>query len=266
MVLGDMPEKTALNAESVATDGGQLERLSFDPEPGLRLTLHRTPLQDPTRLAVLLNCDATAEATFKSDLAATLRSNGWMVVCPELRATGRLAYTSDRIGRAPDHNSAEWSLWIGRPLLGQWVWDIRRTLDVIAERDGKLPKQITVIGIREAGLPAVCAAALDERIRDVVAVDSLASYISDEPYVGQRLGLMAPAILRDVGDVAHIASLVAPRKVTLAGGVLGDGRPLAPSQLKDHFKRTTEVYELIAPDTESLFQIVGHEDVADLLR
>ena len=38
---------------------------------------------------------------------------------------------------------------------------------------------------------------------------------------------MAPGILRDVGDVAHLAALVAPRRVVIAGGVAGDGKPLA---------------------------------------
>ena len=39
----------------------------------------------------------------------------------------------------PDHNAvAEWGLWVGRPLLGQWVWDIIRWLDFLdEERSGK---------------------------------------------------------------------------------------------------------------------------------
>ena len=40
---------------------------------------------------------------------------------------------------------------------------------------------------------------------------------------------MAPGIVRDVGDVADLAALIAPRRVVIAGGVGGDGKPLGPS-------------------------------------
>ena len=58
----------------------------------------------------------------------------------------------------------------------------------------------------------------------VAAIGTLASYVTDKPYVGQNLGVMAPGILRDVGDVAQIAALIAPRRLIIAGGVSGDGR------------------------------------------
>ena len=59
---------------------------------------------------------------------------------------------------------------------------------------------------------ALSAGAVDPRITHVAAVDTLASYVSDVPYQGQRLGVIAPGILREVGDVAHLAALCAPRR------------------------------------------------------
>ena len=47
----------------------------------------------------------------------------------ELRATGSLAPKGNRVRRALDHNSSQWAMWIGRPLITQWVSDIRRALD-----------------------------------------------------------------------------------------------------------------------------------------
>ena len=175
------------------------------------------------------------------------------MVTPELRATGSGADPRDKIGNAPDHNTAEWSMWIGRPLLGQWVWDIRRTLDAIAERDGSLPHDILAIGPGSSGLIALCAAALDERITRVQSVDSLATYVTDEPYRKTRLGLMVPGILRDFGDVADIAALVAPRPVTITGGVSGSGRSLDQTELLKEFQSTRKVFELL--EAQSLFLI-----------
>src|SRR5262249_36143908 len=150
----------------------------------------------------------------------------WSVVTLELRATGKQALPNERVGRAPDHNSAEWGLWVGRPLLGQWTFDVRRFVDFFEQAHRRLPPEVAVIGEGPAGLVALCAAATDTRITKVAAVNTLASYVTEEPYVGQRLGVMAPGMLRDVGDVAHIAALVAPRRVVIAGGVAGNGKPL----------------------------------------
>ena len=265
-VLGGFPEPTPLNRKAEQDAGGHVETLTYDPEPGLTLILKRNVVSKPARLAILLDLEGGADAAFSGNLATQLRAAGWMVAAPELRATGRFAVPRDQVGGAPDHNSAEWSLWIGRPLLGQWTWDVQRTLDVLREQDGALPKEITVIGTRSAGIVALCAGALDERISRVVTINSFTSFVTDEPYVGQRLGLMAPAMLRDVGDVAHLAALIAPRPVIVAGGVTATARPVGPAELRGQFQFTEQVYLLNVPEGESLFTITNPDDVAGLLR
>lgn len=265
-VLGHMPQRTPLNHKAQQDADPKVETITFSPEPGLSLTLKRNVVPKAARIAVLLDLDGGAEAAFSGKLAGQLMAAGWMVVGADLRATGRSAVARDTIGRAPDHNSAEWSLWIGRPLLGQWTWDVKRALDALKEQDGSLPNEITVIGQRSAGLVALCAAALDDRISRVVTVNSLSSYVTDQPYVGQRLGLMAPAIVRDVGDVAHLAALIAPRPVIIAGGVTGSGKPLGPAALREEFRFTDQIFELTIPEPEPRFKIVAPDDLAELLR
>ena len=133
--------------------------------------------------------------------------------------------------------------WAAR-CLGQWVIDVRRLLDAMAERDGRLPGEILVAGVGPAGLVAICSAALDSRITRVAASGMLASYVTEEPYEGQRLGMMVPGILRDAGDVAHLAALVAPRRLVIAGGVTGGGQPLDAAALDAAFAFTRRVYEV----------------------
>jgi hypothetical protein len=164
------------------------------------------------------------------------------VLTLDLRATGKLAQPHDQIGRAPDHNTAEWSLWLGRPLLGQWVVDVRRLLDALHEQDGQPPPEVLVAGAGPAGLVSICTAALDSRITRVAAVGTLATYITEEPYQGQRLGILAPGILRDAGDIAHLAGLVAPRRLVIAASVTGGGQPLDPAALDAAFASTRQVY------------------------
>jgi dienelactone hydrolase len=265
-VFGDTPAATPLNVKAEKNDAGNVETLTFNPEPGLTLTLTRNVVPNVARIAVLLDLETESDKTFAGNLSTQLAAAGWMVVAPDLRATGRCAVQRDTIGRAPDHNSAEWSLWIGRPLLGQWTVDVRRALDAIREKDGSLPKEVTVVGNRSAALVALCSAVQDERIARVVTMNSLSSYVTEQPYAGQRLGLMAPAIVRDVGDVAQIASLIAPRPVIIAGGVTGAGKPVGMAALREEFKFTTQVYSLMTPEGETRLQVVSPDDVVGLLR
>ena len=220
--LGGFPDVPRVSPRAEADGGARVVR--FEPEPGLRLAARVEPGKeaDAPRV-VLLDLDG-GEAASASPLAAELRRDGWSLVTLDLRATGRLAVPSDKVGQAPDHNSAEWGLWIGRPLLGQWVFDVRRLLDALDAAGGDRPRETALVGVGPGGLVALAAAATDPRVSRVAAVGTLASYVSDEPYRGQRLGVIVPRILRDVGDVPHLAALVAPRRVVIAGGVSGGGQ------------------------------------------
>jgi alpha-beta hydrolase superfamily lysophospholipase len=158
-VLGGMPAAAPLNLLSGPTKHGS--NLEFDSEPGVRLSARCLLVEaKPAHAAVLLSFDESEAST---NLVSELRAAGWSVVIPELRATGRAAWPRERVGRAPDHTSAEWALWIGRPMLGQWVHDVRRTLDAFAASHGGLPRDVAVIGKGPAGVIALCAAALDSR-------------------------------------------------------------------------------------------------------
>lgn len=137
-------------------------------------------------------------------------------------------------------------MWIGRPLLGQWTYDVRRLIDALGS-----PDRVRIAGFGPAGLVALCAAATDDRIKTVTTSDSLVSYIDDGPYEGQRLGTIAPGILRDVGDIPHLAALVAPRPLAIAGGMTGGNHPVHGAPLHDAYAETRKVYELLGA-TEGL--------------
>jgi len=239
-------------------------RITFEPEPGLTLTARQEASSaQPPRLAVLLDLEG-AEKAAGSELAATFRRSGWGLVTLDLRATGRLAYARDKVGRAPDHNTAEWSLWLGRPLLGQWGLDVRRLLDAIAASDGRPPKEVLLCGVGPAGVVAFCAAALDQRVTRVATAGSLASYVTYVPYEGQRLGIMVPGILRDAGDIPHLAALVAPRPLVVGGGVTGAGQSLDAAALGESFTFTRLAYSVAG--ASDAFCVLSSADAHGLMR
>lgn len=204
-------------------------------EKHVEIRVNREPAATPSdKTAVLLNLEG-ADAAKNSALAETLRKDQWNVVTVDLRATGKYAVKGDSIGRAPDHNSAEWSMWIGRPLLGQWTYDVLWVLDILGT------EKPVIIGDGPAGLVALSVGALaGERVRGVAAVNTLASYVTDVPYQGQRLGILAPGILRDVGDVGHLAAISNAPRTVIVGGVTGGGKVLLLEELREKYSVATQ--------------------------
>ncbi len=245
--LGGMPAITPGGVQSESREPGA-RRIAYQSEPGISLVVYEEASKDEQApIPVLLEFE-TVEGTRVSALARQLREAGWGLIIPELRATGRHAWANDKVGSAPDHNTAQWGLWLGRPLLGQWMVDVRRALDAL-----KLPPERNVILLApgSAGVVAIVVAALDSRIDGVAVLGSLASYVSDAPYQGQRMGIFAPGILRDAGDLPHLMALIAPRKLVIAGAVDGRGRRLETEESTTAFAFTRSVYSTLG-SAESL--------------
>jgi len=245
------------------TPAASAQPLRFAPEPGIQLELVRPAGATPgaSHSVLILDLD-NATSSASTTVAEAFAESGWDAWSLSPRATGKHAVANDAIGAAPDHNSAEWSLWVGRPLLGQWVLDVRAALNAL-ETTNQLKDGLTVVGVGPAGVIALCAAALDPRIKQAATLDSLASYVSDAPYRSQRLGIMAPGILREVGDIQHVAALVAPRRLVVAGGVGGDGQALDPATLAAQYTFAERAYAL-ARATDA-FTILPSADIGGLV-
>lgn len=252
-------------ASLTSVDGISQSILSTISEPGVVLTSElKTVISDPklpVNVAIIVNLDEKNREIVERIGESASREN-WAVLVPQMRATGEQAPTGDLIGNAPDHNSGQWGVWVDRPLLGQWTHDLRRVISATQSPSGG---EVAVIGVGTAGPIVLCAAAVDARITRVATVNSLSSYISDVPYRGQRFGVLAPGILRDVGDIEHIASLVAPRPLTIAGGVTGGGVALDDVGLKAAYDFTQQVYGLAAKEPALTIR-TGEFDVAAFLK
>jgi cephalosporin-C deacetylase-like acetyl esterase len=260
-VLGGMPRTKVV--EGLTEVSKQIESITFESEPGITIRASRHPGQGKSRGQVVLLDLENARQAINSPLAKEFLRNGHDVITVDLRSTGATSNKGDKIARAPDHNSAEWSMWIGRPLLGQWVFDVRQLLTVL-EKNNSDKQTTTVVGIGSASVVALAAAALDSRIKKVASVNGLATYVSPVPYEKQRLGIIVPGILRSVGDIPQIASLVAPRRLVIAEGVSGEGKPLNAKQLESNYSWTQSVYRLISKKKE--LSIVAKADAAAIVQ
>jgi dienelactone hydrolase len=241
----------------------------FYPEPKLPVPfLQRiTAKPDPTVPAcLLLHLDGKSEA-LKHPLAQKILDRGWAVVAPDLRGTGETKPTSTAVAQAPDHNIAEHGLWLGRPMLYQWLLDVGLLLDFISAQEKLERDRIAVVGIGYAGVVALCAAAIfQHHVASVAAVDSLSSFVTDQEYAaGTPMSLLAPGILK-AGDISHLAAMAAPRKMIIAGGRSPQGKKLNDKELKDAFAYASGTYKLLAAENKlSIKPELKPEEIAESL-
>ncbi|MHC5539557.1 alpha/beta hydrolase family protein, partial [Singulisphaera rosea] len=252
--LGGFPKNSALSYSLLEVRDSGVKLIQFESEPALAMTAQMQAGKEKASLVILLDFEGADKAR-QSELAKAILASGSSLVTFDLRATGALAQPGDTIGRAPDHNTAEWGLWIGRPLLGQWAHDVRQLLDAFGAIDDPGRRNVTLIGVGPAGLVALTVGAVDERVTRIAALGTLASYITEVPYENQRLGVMAPGILKEVGDVAHLASLCAPKRVVIAGGRTGGGKILKLDALREAYLPATQVWDMVGAGGE--LQLLG---------
>jgi dienelactone hydrolase len=241
-----LPKQTVQPSQPEEKEGVRTVAMRLVSEPGMPLpTLLRSKTGTKGKLptCVLLHLDGKEEA-LKHPLAAALVNGGWNVAAPDLRATGETKPPAGAVAGAVDHNSAEHALLIGRPLLGQWVWDVQCLLDWLGQQPGRDRDRLAVVGIGAAGLVALCAAGLlEDRIPAVAVLESPVTYVTEQAYAPHvRMGLLAPGILH-VGDVPHLAALIAPRPLLIASGTSPTGKALEAKELGEAFAFTAKVYE-----------------------
>lgn len=273
-VFGDFPRarrpeakagKARLQGETRSTP------LVLHPEPDMPVPvlLHtRGKGKEPRPVCLIVHMDGKDEA-LRHPLASALLERGWAVAAADLRATGETRSASDGQGIAgsPDHNSAEHALWVGRPLLGQWVFDVRAVLEWLTNQKSLDRRRLTLVGIDQAAIIAACTAAIEESVTGAVLVDGPPTLITQGPYpAGTRMGLLAPGILR-VADMPQLAALCAPRKLVVAGGGQGaDGKPVSDNDLQAAYRFTRDVYRLQRVDQRlSIRSRLSAKDLAALL-
>jgi len=254
-LAGNLGVNPAAATKAIVVSKSENEKiLRICPEPGIDLELRiNDPASNPPtgktpeRITLVVTADGEMHpALIKLRDAAT--NAGHRVAILELRATGRNAWPSDKIGRAPDHNTAEWSLWIGRPLLGQWVGDTQAALAALTSESESPATGIHLAAHGPAALAALAAAALDDRVGEVTVHGLTSTFVSDKPYQQQRLGTLPNAILRDCGDVIHIAALIAPRPLIIQSPVDPQGVPLNADSAKNAFQNLELLYRNSAAD------------------
>jgi hypothetical protein len=251
------PEKTELRAKVLSSNirkKQRIEEIQFESQPGVRIVGWFVAPQNgnTTHSCVLYISDGYAgEAVGEPSEFDQIIGQGHAVCAIYLRGTGLLEARPPKAGPAFYHqiNLEERYAWanlvLGNPVIGQRVWDIVRSLDYLASRPDVDASQIRIIGQEEAGLAALMAAVLDDRVRSLLLTRTLVSYMSVVRSTDYSLPLdwFVPGILQHF-DLPDLSAAVSPRSVWLINTVDAPG-----AALTEHAVR--QIYSQRMPENSS---------------
>lgn len=184
--------------------------------------------------------------------------DGNLIIAADVRGSGATRpsdtsrHSDDKYGQLFDMDTraayAAWSM--DSSLLGMRVLDVVRCVDYTMQREGVDTRRLHLIGKGDAALWCLFAAALDDRITNLICTDCLLSYrtlaMADRYLYGA--GVFIPDILHHF-DLHEIAAAIAPR-------------PLAFIEPRDSMKeavtsqRAQEAYR----GTLAAYQIAGAKE------
>jgi cephalosporin-C deacetylase-like acetyl esterase len=164
----------------------------------------------------------------------TINLRGLGITTPRFPKGGPHFYDG---GRDLDENFAWTSLILGRPVIGQRVWDTLRAIDYLASRPDVDMSQVRLLGAGSAGLAAIMAALLDGRVRTVLVNQTLVSYASivESKSYSVNLGWFVPGILQNF-DVADLAVGLSPRPCWIMNGSGPSGQILSEASVREQYR------------------------------
>ena len=242
-------QRTPLHAKvrwSNVRKGITIEGFQFESEPGIRIPGWFLTPASPHRhgaTVLYLNEDGGNDLVEEPGSMDRLLAAGYAVCAISLRG---LDITQPRLpSGGPLYYGGEvhidqrfvWTcLAMGKPVIGQRVWDAMRAIDYLVSRPDVDAAQIRVLGVGGAGLGALMTAFLDPRPRSVLLNRTLVSYLSlvESENYSLPFGWFAPGILREF-DLPKMIAGFGPRPCWMMNGTDANGRILPENSIREQF-------------------------------
>ena len=242
--------RTPLNQRILSSNVGsklRMEEVQYESEPGIRIAgWHiRSKEGGQTRPAILFISDALVnEPVAEPNPMEGIFDQGTAVLSINLRGMG---LSSPRPphggpvfyrGMPVDERFAWANMVLGKPVIGQRVWDILRAVDYLKSRQDVDASQIRIVGEGSLGLAALMAAALDGEVRSILLNRTPVTYSSvvDSEDYALQLDWFVPGILKHF-DVQDITAAISPRPVWIINALDVGGSVLTESAVQDAYSQ-----------------------------
>jgi cephalosporin-C deacetylase-like acetyl esterase len=189
-------------------------------------------IEEPTKLDALVQ---------RGVAICTVDLRGLGVTAPRFPAAGPLFYGYEDIDIKDAYAWA--SLTLGKPVLGQRVWDFLRFLDYVETRPEIDRRRIHVVGVGGAGLAVLLGTVLDARPRSLLlqrVIADFRSVVESEEYA-LRLSWFLFGMLREF-DLPDLVASLAPRTCWLLNPVGAGGDALPESSIRSRYEPAADAY------------------------
>jgi len=248
-------KKTPLESVTLSSHtrkGVHIEDVVLHSEPSVRVTgWFMKPAQGKGPFPAILHVSersrngAIEEAGEMVDLvrkgfavcSVDLRGLGFSI--PHLPAAGPVFYHGD--DNQEDYAWASFTL--GKPVIGQRVWDCLRSLDYLQSRPDVDRKRIHGLGEHGAAIALLLAGAMDERLSSLMLDSTVATYrsIVESKAYSLTLPWFAYGILKHF-DLPDIVGALAPRPCWLLNATNASGEPWPQTKLSAIYRHALEAY------------------------
>lgn len=247
-------------------NGCDVEHWTLEPEPGILLpavlSIPQIDRPESGFPAVLVVDEDGKRHSFERGLIDRLTSAGYATLAIDLRGTGETAGTLPGIEYGPgepDYNLSNYGLFVGRPIAGMRVFDLRCAADFLFSRPKVDGSGCILMGRGRAAFAGVLAAGFDDRIQSVVAEDLLTTWVFKEEFLGIGLSYLLPRILT-VADMPQLLAAISPRPLLVLNPVDGRRQPATADAAASQHRFTTAVYALqTAPAALQHAQVASDE-------
>jgi cephalosporin-C deacetylase-like acetyl esterase len=180
---------------------------------------------------------------------ASLALDGYAVCAVDLRGIG---ITSPRLPRGGplfyqgEHSESGYAwagLTIGKPVLGQRVWDILCCLDYIETRHDVDQTRLHILGIGGGAIASTLSAVLDDRVKSIVLSRGLTDFrsvVESEEY-SVPLAWLVFGILREF-DLPDLVAALAPRPCLLLNPTGPRGQSIPLLALEEKYVGARDLY------------------------
>jgi len=158
---------------------------------------------------------------FHYDYGMQLAKRGFVVICPDARGFGERRETSmqnessECFFQSSCYALSHMAESLGETVIGMLVWDLMRVIDYLEERDEWRLDNLGCAGFSGGGMQTLWLGALDFRVKQLIISGYLYGYKDSLLTLNGNCSCNYVPHLMEYYDMGDIASLLAPRPVTI---------------------------------------------------